>query len=525
MAATSYISITFSHSQLEIAVAILAILVLCVYLRRRVVRLRNVRGGLPYPPGPTPLPFIGNLFDIPRDRESTAYNKMANEYGDLTYLNVFGKSILVVNNYATVQELFDKRSANYSDRSQSTMMDLMGWNWNFGLMRYGPDWKRHRAMFHRQFQPSGVSAFWPTQSKEAHKLLLRILHEPGDLINHLRLNSASVIMNVVYGIELQDQDDHYITVAETALDGMAKAANPGAFLVDIFPFFKYVPSWMPGAGFKRQAASWRKSVLQMRDAPFEEVTNIMKQENITSSFVSNLLADLELRNDHRSNFILPDEVETIKNCAGLAYAAGTESFVSSLSSFMLAMTLWPEVQEKARQELDRVVGLERLPDFSDRGTLPYIDAIVKEVLRWNPVAPLGLPHMSTIDDEFKGYYIPAGTIVLGNTWTILHDPVTYPDPMKFNPERFLSNEPTIIDPVSVAFGYGRRICPGRFMAEGQLWISIACILSVFDITPGDRERRTEAAFGSGLICHPLPFKTSINVRSKQAKSLIEQTTD
>ncbi|KAJ3821356.1 cytochrome P450-like protein, partial [Lentinula raphanica] len=108
---------------------------------------------------------------------------------------------------------------------------------------------------------------------------------------------------------------------------------------------------------------------------------------------------------------------------------------------------------------------------------------------------------------------------------ILHDPVTYPDPMKFNPERFLSNEPTIIDPVSVAFGYGRRICPGRFMAEGQLWISIACILSVFDITPGDRERRTEAAFGSGLICHPLPFKTSINVRSKQAKSLIEQTTD
>ncbi|KAJ3913182.1 cytochrome P450, partial [Lentinula edodes] len=112
---------------------------------------------------------------------------------------------------------------------------------------------------------------------------------------------------------------------------------------------------------------------------------------------------------------------------------------------------------------------------------------------------------------------------------ILHDPITYPNPMAFNPDRFLCNEPAVMEPVSAAFGYGRRICPGRFMAEGQLWISIACILSVYEIKPGFDDKgkfiNTEAAFSSGLICHPLPFKTSIRARSEEAKALVEQTAD
>ncbi|KAJ4485859.1 cytochrome P450 [Lentinula aciculospora] len=520
-----------SGSALEIACVTLAILGVSIYLRRRrVYRSHNVRG-LPNPPGPKPTPIIGNLFDIPLEKESATYNKMANEFGDLTYLNVLGRSILVVNNYATVQELFEKRSANYSDRYQSPMINgLMGWNWSFGHMPYGPRWKLHRTIFHRQFQPSAISKFWPSQSKEAHKLIRRILYSSEDLIDHLRFHSASIIMNVTYGIEIQDKEDHYIIVAENALDGMAKAANPGAFLVDIFPILKYVPSWMPGAGFKRKAACWRKSVLQMRDAPFEAVTKAMKQGFVMPSFVSNLLTDLELRKD-LSELAVAKEIEIVRNCAGLAYAAGTESasIVSSLSSFMLAMVLYPEVQEKARQELDPIIESGRLPDFGDRKTLPYIDAIVKEVLRWNPVAPLGLPHMATKDDEFRGYYIPAGTLVLGNTWTILHDPVTYPDPMTFNPDRFLCNDPAVVNPVSTAFGYGRRVCPGQFMAEDQLWISIACILSVFEIKPGIYGKgepiKAEAMFASGLICHPLPFKTLIKARSKEARSLIEQTAD
>ncbi|KAF5391170.1 hypothetical protein D9757_002998 [Collybiopsis confluens] len=548
-------NILFGSSRLRTGIfgVILAILVVYVYMSQKRSKRAHNTHGLPTPPGPKPAPIIGNLFDIPREKESAAYNKMAKEYGDLTYLSVLGKSILVVNNYATAQELFEKRSANYSDRNELPMInDLMGWDWSFGHMPYGPRWKMHRTMFRHQFQSSVVSGFWPIQLKEAHKLIRNMLHDPEALINHLRFNSASTIMNVIYGIEIQSEDDRYITVAETALDGMARAANPGAFFVDIFPILKYVPNWMPFAGFKRKAEFWRKSVLEMRDAPFDMVTRRMKEGTASSSFVSNLLTDLELRKD-LSRSAVATETETIRNCAGLAYAAGAESTVSSLSSFTLAMILYPEVQERARREIDSVVGLGRLPDFSDRKSLPYIDAIVKEVLRWNPVAPLGLPHMATRDDKFRGYRIPAGTLVLGNTWfsislssllscfrlssidfflrgrTILHNPDTFPDPMTFNPDRFLSKDPAVMDPVNVAFGYGRRICPGRFMAEGQLWISISCILSAFEIKPGanedGRDVKTEPAFASGMICHPLPFKTTIKPRSEKARLLIEETVD
>ncbi|KAJ7596548.1 cytochrome P450 [Mycena floridula] len=495
-------------------------------LQKRHARFLANPKSLPTPPGPKKLPFVGNLLDLPKDKEAAAYFKMAQDYGDLVYLEVFGRGILVVNSSQAANDLFEKRSVNYSDRNDLPMINgLMGWDWSFGHMRYGERWKNHRRMFHKQFQASNVSMFLPIQLKEAHKLLRRLLKEPNDLINHLRFNSGSIIMNVTYGIEIADCDDSYIIVAEKALDGMAKASVPGAFLVDLFPALTYVPDWMPLASFKRKAREWKKAVMEMRDAPFNTVLQSLQKGTASPSFVSSLMGNIESEK-HDQTY-----QDTVRNCAGLAYAAGTESIVSALSSFFLAMILYPEIQDKARRELSSVAR-GRLPDFTDRGSLPYIDALVLEVFRWNPVAPLGLPHMATADDEYNGYHISAGTMVLGNSWTILHDPATYPDPQRFNPDRFLVSAPgreAAVDHLSVAFGYGRRICPGRLMAEASLWISIACILVVYDIGPGldelGRVVKPVPAFSSGMICHPLPFEYTVTPRGEEERILIEQTAD
>ncbi|KAF9261074.1 cytochrome P450 [Marasmius fiardii PR-910] len=508
---------------------LLTVVVYSVLSKRRRARLLANPNRLPTPPGPKPLPIVGNILDIPREKESAAYFKMAQDYGPLVFLEVLGHTILVVNDYDTAVELFEKRGSNYSDRNELPMINLMGWDWSFGHMPYGRRWKAHRTMFHKQFQPSVVSAFWPIQLKEAHTLIRRILSDPDDLISHLKFNSASTIMNVIYGIRIADEDDHFITVAETALDGMAKAAHPGAFLVDIFPIMKHIPAWFPFAGFQKKAQYWKKAVVEMRNAPFALVESCLKQGTASPSFVTNLLNDIQLRYEEKTlkKESLVSETEMLRNCAGLGYAAGAESTVSALSSFILAMVLHPEVQAKARVELDSVVGPGRLPDFTDRDSLPYIDAIVKETLRWNPVAPLGLPHMVTKDDEFRGYHIPTGTTIMGNSWTILHSPDTFPEPMTFNPGRFFSRDPAVVDPVSVAFGYGRRICPGRFMAEAQLWISIACILHAFEIGHKEDDQGNnipvQPKFASGMICHPLPYKCSITSRSDQTRLLVEET--
>jgi len=130
-----------------------------------------------------------------------------------------------------------------------------------------------------------------------------------------------------------------------------------------------------------------------------------------------------------------------------------------LQAFFLAMVLNPEVLKKAQGELDRVVGKGRLPEFSDRDNLPYTDAVVKEVLRWNPPLPISVPRRATQDDIYREYFIPAGTTVIENIWAVCRDPNIYPDPEAFNPDRFLKDgkiDPLVFNPEDRVFGSGRR---------------------------------------------------------------------
>jgi cytochrome P450 len=129
------------------------------------------------------------------------------------------------------------------------------------------------------------------------------------------------------------------------------------------------------------------------------------------------------------------------------------------------MALHPEVQKKAQRSLDRILCGERLPDFGDFARAPYVAAVVNEVFRWHPVTPFAVYHVSSQDDSYNSYYIPKGSIIIPNAWAMLRDEILFgPDTHKFIPERFMRPDGTInfdISAVDMAFGYGRRACPGR----------------------------------------------------------------
>ena len=158
--------------------------------------------------------------------------------------------------------------------------------------------------------------------------------------------------------------------------------------------------------------------------------------------------------------------------------------------------------------------------------MPYIEAIVKETLRWHPLAPIGPPHMSDQEDEYHGYRIPKGAILLPSIKWFSADPGIYPDPELFKPERFLkpNEEP---GPYNYVFGFGRRICPGRLLADSSLFLTIAQSLAVFDIgKPINRQTGgvIEPAVGTtaGLFAHPLPFQCEIVPRSEKHAELIRK---
>ncbi|OCH93695.1 CyP450 monooxygenase [Obba rivulosa] len=487
--------------------------------RRYLKSSRSSISTLPLPPGPKPLPLVGNILDVPTTLPWRTYAEWAKTYGDIIHMRSFGQTIIILNSYSTVIDLFEKRSSNYSNRLQTEMPILMGWGWDFAIMEYGQRWRRHRRAFHQFFNQSAVREYEPQVKAASRRFLRHLYSEPRDFANHIRDLFGSSIMSVVYGIQTADKEDSYILRAERAGQGAAEAFTPGTFWIDFLPFLKYIPAWVPGAEFQRKAAKWKVDTLAMRDLPWANTV----RDGPYMPIAAKLLERTSCLNDK----MRVEEEEIAKNVTAMAYAAGSDTTVSTLQSFFLAMTLYPEVQRRAHEELARIVGPSRLPGFSDRADLLYINALCKECMRWQPVTPLGLAHTSISDDEYNGFLIPGGSVIMQNTWGILHDPKRYPEPEEFRPERYLRDgqvNTDVLDPTLVAFGAGRRICPGRHFSDMSLFINVACILHVFDITPvldarGD-PRTPEPEMTTGFLSHPVPFECDIKPRSKMAISLI-----
>ncbi|KAK7039658.1 cytochrome p450 [Favolaschia claudopus] len=502
---------------------IASLLFLPLALSRVIQTLR--RRTNPLPPGPRGLPLVGNLFDVPKTRDALWYIEMSRKYdSDIISVNLAGTTVVVLNSRTAVTDLLENKSAIYSDRPPFPMLnDLVGFHWNLTFMRYGPRWKDELTSSHlqQQFQPSEVLLHRPRELAAARVLLRMLLDSPHKFESHLRHMAAMVILSTAYGIEVLAENDPYVEISEKALQAMAATGNPRSYLVNSLPFLKYVPEFFPGAGFKKQAREWSSVVDSMPDLPYDFVKKARAAGTAQSSIASRVLDEMQ---ESVEDDVRPAHELTLKNVLGTCYA-GADTTVSALGTFILAMTMYPEVQKNAQAAIDEVVGRDRLPDFEDN--IPYVDAVVHEVLRWRPVVT-GAPHAVMEDDIYKGYHIPAGSIVIGNAWAILHDEATYgPNTDQFIPERWLTVDGKInkeIPDSSPAFGFGRRICPGRDMAQWSVWISAASILSVFNIRKSlDKEGipiEPSGEYNWGMLSYPIPHECDIIPRSKAAEEMI-----
>ncbi|KAJ7181302.1 cytochrome P450 [Mycena crocata] len=477
------------------------------------VRWKPSRSRLPLPPGPKKLPLIGNLLNIPAERQWETYAQWSKDFeSDIVHLNAAGTSII----------LLDRRSSLYSDRPRLPMLnELMGWgDFGLGFMKYGT--RASRKLFHETMGVGAAKQFYPQERAATQELLRRLLHEPGDVMEHFRHMAAVLIMNVTYGIDVLPSHDPYIEIAKTAMHGLSVASIPGTFLVDAIPALKYVPAWFPGAGFKRKAREWKQATRQLLEVPYLDAKRMIAAGTAPSSFTSVSLSRM-------SDTKREEQEANVKGTAANMYGAGADTTVAALGTFVLAMLLNPEAQKMAQAEIDSVVGHGQFPDFSDEAALPYVTAVVKEVLRWNNVTPIAIPHYVAKEDEYRGYRIPADSVVVGNAWAILNDETMYPEPRKFNPERFLLDgklNPAVRDPDTAAFGFGRRICPGRHLAYASVWLTIASILATMNIDKPVKDGKViepTYEYFPGLISSPLPFECSITPRSQHTSDLIRAT--
>ncbi|KAI0362724.1 cytochrome P450 [Trametes cingulata] len=507
----------------------LLVFCVCAVLSALIWARSRRRSREPHPPGPPGLPLIGNLLDVPNptDFPWNTYLNWSKQYdSDIIRLNALGMNIVVANSYEIATELLDRRSAIYSDRPRMVMLgELCGFGTGMAFVPYNNFWKESRKMARQEFHSNPVKRFRPIEVKSTHRFLRALQQNPDDLMDNLRHLAGATIMSIGYDIEVQPHDDPFVQIAEDAVGSIAATTNAGSYLVDVIPILKYIPEWFPGAGFQKQAKFWNNAVNRLMNDPYEVCEKRLAAGELGDCAAKSMM---ESFGKHSKD---PEYTTTvIKSTLGSLYVGGADTTVSALGTFFLAMTLNPDIQEKARKQLDQVVGTHRLPDFCDQPALPYIDAILKETLRWRPVVPLDVPHRLTEDDIYNGYYLPKGSLIVANHWAILHDEKMYPDAERYNPDRFLNADgslnPAVRDPTSAAFGFGRRICPGRFMALDSMWIAIACVLSVFEIKKAvdedGKEITPDGEYIRGFLCHPKPFPCVIKPRSKEHEQLLNE---
>ncbi|KAG1788381.1 cytochrome P450 [Suillus variegatus] len=491
-----------------------------VYLTMRAFNKKNPA---PYPPGPMGWPLIGNIQAIPCVKPWFTFAEWGKKYGDIAHVEILGQHVMVVNSTRTAIEMLDKKSNVYSSRPVLPMAgELCGWKNALALLPYGDRLRQYRKNLHHIIGSRvALKIYHPIEEIETRRFLKRVFAKPDQLREHIRQTAGAIILRIAYGYEVKENDDPFIDLAGRAVHQFSRSSTLGAFMVDYMPFLANVPEWFPGASFKRIAREWRETLNEMASAPYEFVKDQMAAGIAPKSFTSDLL---------QGRILSAEEDHIVKWSALSLYSGGADTSVSSIYSIFLAMTLFPDVQKKAQDEIDAVVGSDRLPSFADRDSLPYIEALVKEIQRWNVVSAAGFSHCATEDSIYNGYYIPKGSLILANLWFMLNDPLTYPNPSQFSPERFLANDgkKPQTDPYTICFGFGRRICPGLHLADASVWLSAAMSLAVFDISKvveNGVEITPEIDPSSGTVSHPKLFKCSIKPRSAKAVALIQQDVD
>ncbi|CAI7586918.1 unnamed protein product [Penicillium bialowiezense] len=456
---------------------------------------------LPLPPGPRALPIIGNLHQNPSAEQWKTYESWHKKYGPLIRLKLAGFDVILV-----AKDLLDKKGRIYSSRPRMIYLsECMTRGLQPGFMPYGDLWKTLHRLETPFLNPTAMKAYHDVHDLQSAQLVHDLLNTK-DPAEDLKRYTCSVAFTLALGRTLSVDGDKDLYTLASYIEKKMTHFHWANFLVDVFPVLNYLPD---------SFASWRRDGTKMYDEEIRLMTGAMESAKETGNWCW-------------SNALMKQNEEEKLSHEQMCYFVGELilgayiSTTSMLNLFVSMCTIWPSCMHKIQAELDANVGPDRLPAVSDESNLPYLNAFVMEVLRWRPLAPLGMLHSVSEDDEYEGYRIPKGSVVITNHYCVDRDPEVHDAPEEFRPERWLEN-PDL--PLS-AFGFGRRKCPGSKFAHRSLYMALSRFLWAFDLTPMDsmnaeEELRRMQQKGHAIPAVPPPARANFTVRSPKHREVVE----
>ncbi|KAK3944726.1 O-methylsterigmatocystin oxidoreductase [Diplogelasinospora grovesii] len=482
-------------------------------------------------PGPRGWPLIGIGIGLPR-KSVEVLGQWAIQYGEVYKIRVGWYNWVVINSPEAMRDIFDKQSVSTSSRSPMPLAhDVAVGGMRMNTLPYGKKWRAYRTIVHGLLSTTMTDQFNPSQEFETKQLLHDFAFNNGEdgrqFYWHVRRYFFSILMTSCYGSRVDSWEHEDVRSAIHSTQLLSKISKPGSFIVDEIPILAKLPAWLqPG---RRFAESLREPILNAKLRLWRRLGDQMKDGRAPMCFGRQLA---ENDKSWRQQGLTDEDFAWI--VGGIADAGSGTSTVT-FNSAILYLAANPDVQDKAYEELMRVVGPDRTPTIRDLPDLPYINACVKETIRLKPVPVWCIKRYADADVRYKDYVIPKGTVLLGNTIFLGSDPAKYENPQAFMPERYLSFPRSSFEYAAgdqtkrdhFSFGVGRRVCPGAKLAEMTLDLALANILWALAIKPpkGSSNAALDAgpdAWDDTEFQAPKPFAVSFEPRRPEALDFVKK---
>uniref|UniRef100_A0A0C9RJI4 TSA: Wollemia nobilis Ref_Wollemi_Transcript_14551_1996 transcribed RNA sequence n=1 Tax=Wollemia nobilis TaxID=56998 RepID=A0A0C9RJI4_9CONI len=475
---------------------------------------RGVRKkGVKLPPGPTPLPIIGNLHQL-GNLPHRSLHELAMRYGPIMFIKLGSVPAVIASSSAAAKQFLKVRDSIFANRPPSASGKYMLYDHkDIVFAPYGESWRHLKKVCILQLLTAKrIESFKSVREEELCGMIRSIWNKsergtfPVDVSKTISSLTSNITWRMLAGRTFADQD-LCPTNTGTGLGFKEMMEEASAFSggFNVGDFIPWV-NWLDLKGLIRRM----KSVHKLYDEFAEKLLNEHLEHrrrlpNVDKERIQNFVDVLFDMNDANIQTITREET---KATVFELFFAGMETTTTTLEWAMSELLRNPRLMYKLKEEMTFLVGKDRMVRESDLGSLEYLQCVVKETLRMHPAVPLLVPHESTHECTVQGtagafHFLPAKTRLIVNAWAIGRDPLVWDDPLVFKPERFMGSNLDVVKDEEmriVPFGAGRRACPGASLAMVIVEIALAQLVHCYDWKLNDEpsQLNMEETFGTTI---------------------------